>query len=104
MSTINETTGRLRGAIEWAQRDLAGMQSSLERALKDIPADPLNAPVQAAMVMLGRFGFCVAHRDHFDAAIACVLIAASQDHETSEEGERLEKLLAYLESQRQFAD
>lgn len=103
MRTIKKSTDRLRDAIDDSLRALESARSTLVNTLREIPNEPENAPVAAAVEMLGHFGFCVVHKDQLDAAIDCVTVAAEGDHETREEDERLEGLLAYLESQRHFA-
>lgn len=104
MSTIKEATDRLRQRLEDAAKHAEVVAAECRSLLAKLPENPSTLPNIEAMDILRRAGFAAVHRDRLDDAITCVQVAVRQDHETGEEGRRLERLLDYLMERRRFAD
>jgi predicted site-specific integrase-resolvase len=104
MSDINRSNAILRSAITQSLDAINGMRTHLCDLQRQLHNNPVNAPVEAATTMLGKFGFCVVHRVQLDKAIDCLESLVKEDHDHAESEELLFDLLGYLKSQRQFAD
>lgn len=95
-NTVKDSATRLLNSIDAAETRLNGALSALANAKASIPADPVNAPIEAATVMLGRFGFVVLHRDMADRALGALAMVDGSP--------LIDELLAYMQAQRHFAD
>ncbi len=103
-STIKEQTDTLRWALENTARSYEDAAAMYRRTQAALPDQPMNAPTAEAMHILARHGFVVMHRDQMDHAIGIVRLACAYEHESVDEADRLEQLLAYMKVQRHFAD
>ena len=92
MSPIAEQTDRLKWSITRTVEALERQASALRRIHEQIPAEPLNLPVEEASRMLNRLGFSVVPRAVLERAIDVIEVDARSTDGDHDEAERLEGL------------